>query len=490
MLRAGSLGLSGLGLSSLLDLREAPAADQSASFGRAKRVILLYLYGAAAQHETWDPKPDAPLEIRGKLQPISTRVPGIQICEHLPRVARVADKLCFVRSMSHPYNIHSAAYTMSGVDQVDIPMELNPYDSRHWPSFGSVLDYLAQRGEWSAVGNAVPGVPSAATDIPRNLCLPFRFSSRCAQFTRGGPYGGFLGRAYDPVCTDFDGPIAGKIERWTGGAMAKVDEPYLGITPDGKFVISKASQLATDMTAQRVDSRRSLLAQFDQARRELESTPSARGHGRFRDMAWSLLTSPAIREALDISRESAEKREAYGMNLFGQATLAGRRLLEAGATLVTVIWDEITIANSSWDTHFHHYERLTNELLPGLDRALSSLILDLDERGMLDDTLILCLTEHGRTPQLHDKGAQGAGREHWSDVYSNVLAGAGISRGAVIGSSDKHGAYVQDNPISPKDILCTIYHLLGIDPHRTIEDRLGRPFPLVSEGRVVEEMLV
>ncbi|HEX5103312.1 MAG TPA: DUF1501 domain-containing protein, partial [Pirellulaceae bacterium] len=342
---------------------------------------------------------------------------------------------------------------------------------------------------YRAVGNAVPGVPETDNDIPRNLCLPFRFSSKSPQFTRGGPYGGFLGRGFDPICTEFDGPITGKIERWTGSAMAKVDEPYLGVTADGKFVISKAGQLGNDLTAQRVDSRRSLLAQFDQARRELDESPSARGHDRFREMAYSLLTSPAIRAALDISRETPEKRAAYGLNVFGQATLAGRRLLEAGATLVTVIWDEITIANSAWDTHFHHYERLADELLPGLDRALSSLILDLEDRGLLDDTLVLCLTEHGRTPKLHDKGAQGAGREHWSDVYSNVLAGAGIAGGAVIGSSDKHGAYVQDNPISPKDILCTLYHLLGIDPHRTIPDRFGRPFPLVSEGRVIAEML-
>jgi hypothetical protein len=408
MLRAGSLGLGGLGLSSLLDLGEVRAADQPASFGRAKRVILLYLYGAAAQHETWDPKPDAPLEIRGKFQPTSTSVPGIQICEHLPRVAKIADKLCFVRSMSHPYNIHSAAYTMTGIDKVDIPMELNPYDSRHWPSFGSVIDYLAQRGEWTptggprnategfpygAAGNTVPGVPEPSPEIPRNLCLPFRFSSRCGQFKRGGPFGGFLGRGYDPICTEFEGPITGKIGRWTGNAMAQVDEPYLGITADGKLSISSASAAAADITPTRVDSRRSLLAQFDQARRELETSPSARGHGRFRDMAWSLLTSPELRAALDISRETPEKREAYGLNLFGQATLAGRRLLEAGATLVTVIWDEIAIANSAWDTHFHHYERLADELLPGLDRALSSLVLDLEERGMLDDTLVLCLTE-------------------------------------------------------------------------------------------------
>jgi hypothetical protein len=466
----------------------ADGAGTAGSFGRAKRVILLYLYGAAAQHETWDPKPDAPLEIRGKFNPTATAVNGIQICEHLPRVAKITDRLAIVRSMSHPYNIHSAAYTMSGIDKVDIPMELNPFDARHWPSFGGVIDYLAQRGEWNAA--AVP----EARDIPRNIVLPFRFSARSGQFTRGGPYGGFLGRAFDPVCTDYEGDITGKLERWTGNASAKVDEPYLGISPEGRFVISKAAQLAEGMSRARVNERRSLLAALGQSTAgqqaaALDAAPATRGHARSRELAYSLLTSDTIRRALDIAQEPAAKRDAYGMTLFGQAALAGRRLLEAGATVVTVIWDEIAIANSAWDTHFHHYQRLQDELLPGLDRALSSLVLDLEERGMLDDTLVLCLTEHGRTPKLHDKGAQGAGREHWSDVYSNVLAGAGIQPGAVIGSSDRHGAYVQDLPITPKDLLCTIYHLLGIDHQHTIADRFGRSFPLVSEGRVVEELL-
>jgi len=485
-LRAGSLGLGSLVTTcAALPQPGQAATSRPRTFGRSKRVILLYLYGAAAQHETWDPRPDAPLEVRGKFQPISTVVPGIQICEHLPRVARIADRLSIVRSMSHPYNIHSAAYTLTGIDKVDIPMELNPFDSRHWPCFGSAIDYLTEHGVYPPAGRIRDG-----SEIPRNMVLPFRFSSRSPQFTRGGPYGGFLGRAFDPVCTEFEGEISGKVDRWTGSANATVEEPYLGISAEGRFRAGAAASVRPEITLERLDRRRSLLAQFDQARGELEHIPSTRGHQRARELAYRFLTSSAIREALDVSRETLQKREAYGMTLFGQATLAGRRLLEAGATIVTVIWDEITIANSAWDTHFHHYERLTDELLPGLDRALSNLILDLKERGMLDDTLVLCLTEHGRTPKLHDKGPQGVGREHWSDVYSNVLAGGGIRGGTVIGASDRNGAFVKDNPISPKDILCTIYHLLGIDSDITIPDRFGRPFPLVSGGRVVEEMLV
>jgi arylsulfatase A-like enzyme len=184
-----------------------------------------------------------------------------------------------------------------------------------------------------------------------------------------------------------------------------------------------------------------------------------------------------------------EIRERYGMHLFGQATLAGRRLLEAGSTLVSVFWDEYGPANSAWDTHFRHYERLKDELLPGLDAALTALLTDLEDRGMLDDTLVLCLTEHGRTPKITLNTPRGVGREHWSNVYSTLLAGGGITRGNVIGVSDREGAFVKDNPISPKDVLCTIYHLLGVDPHTTVPDVTGRPYPLVAEGRVVTEML-
>jgi uncharacterized protein (DUF1501 family) len=205
-------------------------------------------------------------------------------------------------------------------------------------------------------------------------------------------------------------------------------------------------------------------------------------------MAYSQLTSTPMREALDISREPMELRERYGMTLFGQSTLAARRLLEAGAKVVTVVWDEFKTVNSSWDTHFDHYERLKTELLPGLDSALSAVLVDLKERGLLDDTLVLCLTEHGRTPRL-TLNARGIGREHWSNVYSNLLAGAGIAKGKVIGASDEQGGFVDDNPVSPKDILCTLYHILGIDPHSMIPDQFGRPYPLVSQGRVLDEAL-
>lgn len=481
LLRAGSLGTVSLGLSSLGGQTSIADAntDFPETFGRAKRIILLYLYGAAAQHELYDPKPEAPAEIRGIFRPIETAVPGIEICEHLPRVAKIADRLSFIRSMTHPYNIHSAAYTLTGIDKVDIPMELGPYDTRHWPSFGSVLDYLQQQG------TANGGVPP----VPRNMALPFLFSSRSAEFDRGGPYGGFLGRAYDPVWTEFEGTATRSVDRWRGNDDRSVPDPYLGISPDSRFAVSKDAQLRPEITVNRLDRRRDLLSQLEDERRGLDRRVSqSSGLDRFQEMAYSLITSRELRDALDVSAESAEMRDRYGMTLFGQSALVGRRLLEAGSTLVSVFWDEIDTANSAWDTHFNHFERLEHELLPGLDRALSALILDLEERGMLDDTLVMCLTEHGRTPKLSTT-PRGAGREHWSNVYCNLLAGGGIARGKVVGSSDRDGAFVKDDPISPKDVLATMYHLMGIDHHTLIPDRLGRPLPLVSGGQVISQLL-
>jgi uncharacterized protein (DUF1501 family) len=189
---------------------------------------------------------------------------------------------------------------------------------------------------------------------------------------------------------------------------------------------------------------------------------------------------------LDIQREPIALRETYGMTVFGQAALAARRLVEAGTKLVTVTWDEYGLAGSAWDTHWDHYPKMKDELLPGLDKAFAGLILDLERRGMLDETLVLCMSEHGRTPKLNKSA--GGGRDHWSQCYSQWFAGGGIAPGSIVGKSDKWAASPTERPVSPKDILATIYYLLGIDHHQMIIDRAGRPLPLV-EGQVVHEML-
>jgi len=203
-------------------------------------------------------------------------------------------------------------------------------------------------------------------------------------------------------------------------------------------------------------------------------------------MALSLIGSDRIREALDLGREPSALRETYGMTLFGQSCLAARRLVEAGSRFVTVFWDEYGLAGSGWDTHWDHYPRMKDELLPGLDRAWYGLIADLDARGLLEETLVLCVSEHGRTPKMQN--VKGGGRDHWSQAYSCLFAGGGVARGNIVGKTDKIGGTVAERPVSPKDILATLYHLLGIDHMMTLVDRVGRPLPLV-EGSVVQEML-
>ncbi len=206
-------------------------------------------------------------------------------------------------------------------------------------------------------------------------------------------------------------------------------------------------------------------------------------------MAYALMTSETLRRALDVGQEPMPVREKYGMTLFGQAALTARRLLEAGCPLVSVFWDEYKIVNTAWDTHFDHFTRLGDELLPGFDSAVSSLLIDLSERGLLEETLVLCLTEHGRTAKI-DNHDWGGGRDHWSRAYSVMLAGAGIRPGTVVGASDATGAFVKSRPVSPEDILATMYHLKGIDPHTTIPDRLSKPVRLTERGEVVEELVV
>jgi hypothetical protein len=482
MLWAGGLGLFHLGLADFLQIGDvqgaAPASPLSRSFGRAKSCILLYLYGSPSQLELCDMKPDAPLEIRGELRPIRSALAGLDLCELLPNLAKVADRLTVVRSMSHIYPIHGAAYALTGIPQIELPMELNPRDSRHWPFVGSVVDFLGRKSE----GGKLRG------SVPDNIALPFPFSSqRVGEVPRAGPYAAFLGSAHNPLYTDFHGPATRSVVKTLPGQRVEVRDPYLGITPEGRFELATATQLRAEITIDRLNLRRSLAEQFDDARRDLERSQAGTSRDRYREMAFSLIGSEKIRAALDIGREPLALRESYGMTLFGQATLAARRLIEAGSRFVTVFWDEYGLAGSAWDTHWDHYPRLKNELLPGLDSALAGLIADLDSRGLLDETLILCLSEHGRTPKLQN--VPGGGRDHWSQAYSAIFAGGGIARGGVVGKSDKHAGTVVERPISPKDILATVYHLMGIDPQTTLVDRGGRPLPLVAEGTVVSEML-
>ena len=480
-LQAGGLGLLGLaapsGLTTGATAQATTEAAQPKSFGKAKRCVLLYLYGAASQIETFDPKPEAPAQVRGELGAISTSVPGVQIGELLPLTSRIIDRATIVRSMTHPYPLHASAFTLTSIPTIDVPLQMSPRDPRHWPFIGSVVDYLAdQRGE-------------AAAPVARNVGLPWRLSSRrpYAAGDNAGPYGAWLGRAYDPLWSDFQGKGTRTSTYTFGNQTITCKDPYGPLEPDCRFGLAADAELPEGLTLDRLNSRRSLLAQFDDARRTLDATASTRSFDDFRRQAFSYLTTSTLRDALDVTREPAAMRERYGMTLFGQASLVARRLLEAGTQFVTVLWDEFELVNSAWDTHYYHYELMREQLCPGLDRALSTLVLDLEARGMLDDTLIVVTTEHGRTPKLEN--VQGGGRGHWAQAYSTLLVGGGVACGKVVGRTDRIAGTVLDTPISPKDILATMYHLLGIDPETTIRDRLGRPIAVGGEGKVRHELL-
>jgi hypothetical protein len=479
LLHVGALGLLGLGCPATARAGAvAPAA--AAGFGKAKSCILLFLYGSPSQIETFDPKPDAPVEIRGEFGTIASSVPGVNVCERLPEMARVLDKVTLLRSVSHPYPIHGVAYATTGQTRIDVAMELNPRDPGHWPFIGSVVDYADR--------NRSQGTAAAAAEVPCNLVLPWAFSSRrVGEVPRAGPYGAFLGQAYDPVNAEFVGR-ATRTARKTLNEQTWDDlEPYRGITPESRFQLSSVASLGPELTLDRLDRRRSLLDQLEAARREADAPCERSGIDRHRSLAYSLLGSARLRQAFDLGREPAATRELYGMTLFGQAALTARRLVEAGGRFVTVFWDEYGLAGTGWDTHWDHFARMKDELLPGLDRTLSGLLIDLDRRGQLDETLVVCLSEHGRTPRLST--GRGGGRDHWSRCYSVLLAGGGIARGRVIGRSDKIASDPVERRVSPKDILATIYHLLGIDPATTLVDRQGRPLPLSPEGEVIAEAM-
>ncbi|MSR56314.1 MAG: DUF1501 domain-containing protein [Planctomycetaceae bacterium] len=467
LLRSGALGLCGLtGFAGGRTADARPVHSKTAAlpgFGRAKRCLVLYIYGAWSQLDTFDPKPQAPAEIRGEFGSIATCLPGVAICEHLPLSAQILDRGTLVRSMSHPWNIHSAAYTLTGNPDTE-RIEGRQRHPDQWPYLGSVVDYFARRGQFGAQPRGVPA----------NVMLPWRQSLFARPNKRAGTFGGFLGPAYDPLWTEFRGE-------------APLGDPFRAITPDGRFEFGSSGTV--DLTLDTLDRRRSLLTQFEQRCAEIERSPAGSGYIRQRESAFEFLATPQVREALQIEREPESLREAYGMTLFGQACLAARRLLQAEVKLVTVVWDEFGQTDESWDTHYDHHSRLRAFLLPAFDRAFATLLGDLESRGLLDDTLVLCLSEHGRTPRFFASGAGAPGRDHWSRAYCQLFAGAGVPRGQVLGATDATAAEVIDRPIDPKDVLCTAYHLLGVDAREELLASPGRPAPLVGGGDVIRELL-
>jgi hypothetical protein len=478
ILQVGSLGVLGAAQASVASGNITIAQETLPGFGRAKRCILIYLFGAAPQHETFDPKPDAPKEIQGELQAISTSVPGVALCEGLPQTASIADRLSIVRSMTHPYPLHGTAYALTGMPVYSTDIEAKPRDPSLWPYVGSMADYYwtQQQGDQK--------------DLLQHVGLPWAFNSQADDLgLLAGPYAAFLGQRFNPLWTQYTGAGQKLAPKCRHEQAKEYQDPYALAPHDGKFVFQGAGTWGEGLSDTRFGLRKLLLEQFDAQRTLIAEQTTTRDYTASQAQAISLLTSTQLRDALDFAREPDALRSAYGDTVFGQSCLTARRLVEAGSKFVSVFWDAYgTYFSGAWDTHQNHYPRLREYLLPGFDAAFATLIRDLDERGLLDETLIVCTTEHGRTPQI-DSGPKGAARHHWSKVYSTVLAGGGVPRGKVVGRSDAIGGEVAETPVSPKDIQATALHLLGIPPHTLVHDRQGRPFPMAGAGQIREELL-
>jgi hypothetical protein len=457
--------------------REPSAAKPT--FGKAKSVVVLYLYGAPSQMDTLDPKPDAPQERRGDFGTIPTRLTGVRVCEHLPRIASVLDRVCLVRSMSHGSNNHAVSVALSGLSRSLPAIEANRADPEHWPYFGSVLEYLWKRR----------GLDSADTGLPMNVILPWPLNARTDP-ARWSPHAAWLGAAYNPVYPLFRGEGALETGNPTADGAKPLRsrfDPYDGVTEASTFAFD-GSVLPGDVSAVRFADRLQLLE-------GLEGQPTVERQGRdasrftrFRQAAVRMISDPRIARAVDVTREALAVRERYGLTLFGMEALAARRLVEAGVRVVTDFWDDYAYPNNAWDTHHYHFPRLKEGLCPIFDRVLPAFLDDMEQRGLLEETLVLVISEHGRTPTI--ARVSGGGREHWSGAYWGVFFGAGIRTGQVIGATDKQGGYPTTLPIDPKDILATLYHLLGVDASEaTIPDRAGRPTHLLPHGEVVADML-
>jgi hypothetical protein len=444
LLRAGGLGLLGL---SWVAWQERLHAAPERKTGTAKSCIVLFLMGGPPQHSMFDPKPDAPKEIRGDFKPIATSVPGVQFSELLPHTAQWAHRMSVLRAVSTGDNAHSSSGYAMLTGQPHQPLNVenaNPGAPNDFPTMGAVVQHL--RG--------VKGAMPAAMRLPHHI-----FNTD--QSVWPGQDAGFLGRAADPWLFRCE------------PASPKFQPP--------------AITLSAEMPSGRLDGRRQLLQQLDKQIEATERTSALDAYGRRQQQAFDLIRSPRSRAAFELEREPPAVRDRYGRGQFGQSVLLARRLIEAGVALVQVNWfrgaDEPS-DNPCWDSHLKETERLKSALAPPFDLAYTALLDDLDQRGLLDETLVLCTAEFGRSPKMNPAG----GRDHWGHVFSVALAGGGIQGGIVHGASDKHAGYPKDGRVAPHDLTATLYHCLGLDPETELREALGRPVP-ISRGQPIREIL-
>ena len=440
-LRIGGIGFAGLTLPGLL-AHEAASANavetRGKSFGAAKSVIVFCTNGGTAQMESFDPKPDAPAEVRGPYKAIATSVPGVTYNEFLPRLAKLQHKTAVLRAIHHNQSVHPNAVYLSLCGET-LPRVVNP-DSAMMsrddkPNFGSVISKL------------LPVKP----DLPGFVMMPEAMGPNGPEWP--GQFSGFLGSAYDPY----------RVNSFPGTP---------GYSPGA---------LASDPTtnAARISSRRALLNRLGHTSRILDEVSATKALDPHYVKAFDVISSPRAQRAFDIESEPAEVRKRYGEHYFGQCCLLARRLVEAGVRIVQINWLRSNIGGIGglgFDTHSNHFTSIRDELYPPTDQAFSVLLEDLEHRGLLDETLVIFYNEFGRTPKVNPK----AGRDHWPQCYSILLAGGGIKGGAVYGASDKIGAYPTADPVTPQDVIATIYHVLGIDIETVLYDDLHRPHKLVK----------
>lgn len=447
MIQIGGSAALGLSLPALLqaEARSGQAAARNAPTPTlpptADACIILFLDGGPSHLDMWDMKPSAPTEIRGEFKPIATRLAGVPVSEHLPRFAGQLHRGSLIRSAHHSVNnAHGAAvYTsLTGLDRGEVGGRAQPTD---YPAIGSV------------VGLCRP---------PRSTIMPYVSMPYIVAEGKGGPpqpgfFGGWLGRSHDPLFVLKD-PNADDF------AMPELSLPR-GVGPGRLQARHRLETEVGGIPAGMTHDRR--LGDLD----------------RFQSRAFDLLTSPASQNAFRIDREDPRTRDRYGRNIYGQSVLLARRLIEAGTRVVNIAW--APDANATWDTHGNNFATLKNTLLPQLDAALSSLLDDLNARGMLERTLVVAMGEFGRSPKVN----AAAGRDHWNFGYSLFLAGGGIKAGHVHGASDKIGARPQNDPVTPAEIVATIYRCLGISDDMELHDQFGRPLTVVPNGKPIQPIL-
>lgn len=436
LLQVGCSSFFGLGLTGVLQQQVLAAAKPA----RAKSVVLIFLTGGGSHIDMFDPKPESS-ETKGEFEPIATCLPGVQFSDKMPEMAKRADALAIVRSMAHGDNRHLSGShnTLTGSVQTfrgdsNQDKSLNRGD---WPSYGSAASHLRPRAD---------GLPSQVTLpnplIEGNLIWP-------------GQHAGFLGPKHDPFVLKDD--------------------------PNADNYKVRGLSLIDGLSVTRLGEQRKLLENINRGRDALSEAEQSAKYGTEQERAFAMLTSPQLRSGLDIQAESAKTRDRYGRHSYGQTLLLARRLVELEMPIIQCNMGRV----QTWDTHVDHFPRL-REYLPALDTGIGAFLDDLSERGLLDQTLVICVGEFGRTPTISPLAGQTVpGRHHWASVYTAVFAGAGVHGGQVIGESDRIGGEPVTTPFHPNDMGATIYHALGIDPHQMVYDRFNRPRHL-NRGKVMD----